>query len=138
MLDVQYHNPPKRESIGRFYERRDHGGNIYDESGVWRFRDLINFVNIDCEDFTQCASYLVSLDGFEGRLSKPYKMSKVAEYADINIDSLLLQPEGYNPSGSFKDNGMSTAVTHAKMLKIRNLICASTGNTSASAAMYAR
>ena len=64
-------------------------------------------------------------------------MSKVAEYADINIDSLLLEPEGYNPSGSFKDNGMSTAVTHAKMLKIRNLICASTGNTSASAAMYA-
>ena len=39
---------------------------------------LINFANIDCEDFTQCASYLVSLDGSEGRLSKPYKMSKVA------------------------------------------------------------
>jgi len=64
-------------------------------------------------------------------------MTKVAEYANINADSLLLQPEGYNPSGSFKDNGMSTAVTHAKMLKIKNLICASTGNTSASAAMYA-
>jgi threonine synthase len=137
LLDVQYHNPPKRELIDRFYERRDHGGNIYNESGVWRFRDLINFVNIDCEDFAECASHLVSLDGSEGRLSKPYRMTKVAEYANINADSLLLQPEGYNPSGSFKDNGMSTAVTHAKMLKIKNLICASTGNTSASAAMYA-
>ena len=56
--------------------------------------DLINFANIDCEDFTQCASYLVSLDGSEGRLSKPYKMSKVAEYADINIDSLLFSRKG--------------------------------------------
>ncbi|MFZ0325840.1 MAG: pyridoxal-phosphate dependent enzyme [Nitrososphaeraceae archaeon] len=136
-LDVQYLKAPKRELIDRFYHRRNHGGNIYDESGVWRFRDLINFVNIDCENFTQCATFLVSLDGAEGRLSKPYKMTKVAEYAEINPDSLLLQPEGYNPSGSFKDNGMATAVTHAKMLKVRNLICASTGNTSASAAMYA-
>jgi threonine synthase len=55
----------------------------------------------------------------------------------MNHDCLFLQPEGYNPSGSFKDNGMSTAVTHAKMLGVKKLICASTGNTSASAAMYA-
>ena len=55
----------------------------------------------------------------------------------MNNDSLLLQPEGYNPSGSFKDNGMSTAVTHAKMINMKRIICASTGNTSASAAMYA-
>src|SRR5215831_21236833 len=137
LLDVRYSTAPKRELIDRFYDRRDHGGNIYDESGVWRFRDLLNFANIDCEDFSQCASNLVSLDGAEGRLSKPYKMTKVAEYANTDSDSLLLQPEGYNPSGSFKDNGMSAAVTHAKMLKIKTLICASTGNTSASAAMYA-
>src|SRR5438093_459319 len=39
--------------------------------------------------------------------------------------------------GSFKDNGMSTAVTHAKMINMNKIICASTGNTSASAAMYA-
>ena len=64
-------------------------------------------------------------------------MSKVADYAMMNHDSFLLQPEGYNPSGSFKDNGMSTAVTHAKMLRVKKLICASTGNTSASGAMYA-
>jgi threonine synthase len=64
-------------------------------------------------------------------------MSKAAEYAEMDHDSFLLQPEGYNPSGSFKDNGMSTAVTHAKMLGVKRIICASTGNTSASAAMYA-
>jgi threonine synthase len=80
---------------------------------------------------------LVSLDGSEGRLSKPYKMSKVADYASMDHDSFFLQPEGYNPSGSFKDNGMSTAMTHAKMLGVKRIICASTGNTSASSAMYA-
>jgi threonine synthase len=64
-------------------------------------------------------------------------MSKVSEYTDMYGGSLFLQPEGYNPSGSFKDNGMTTAVTHARMLGIKRLICASTGNTSASAAMYA-
>ncbi len=137
LLDIIYRERPSKGLINIFYERRNHGGNIYNESGVWRFRDLINFSAIDTEDLDQCATVLVSLDGAEGRLSRPYQMSKVADYVDMNHDSFLLQPEGYNPSGSFKDNGMSTAVTHAKMLKVRKLICASTGNTSASAAMYA-
>src|ERR1044072_1684240 len=136
-LDIIYQKNYPRELVQVFYQRRNHGGNIYNESGVWRFRELINFAHLDTEDFDQCSKILVSLDGSEGRQSKPYKMKKVSEYSLMNNDSLLLQPEGYNPSGSFKDNGMSTAVTHAKMLKIKNLICASTGNTSASAAMYA-
>jgi threonine synthase len=137
LLDVKYDKKPGRDLIERFYQRRNHGGNIYNESGVWRFRDLINFAGIDTEDFSECARVLVSLDGSEGRLSKPYKMSKAADYADMDHDSFFLQPEGYNPSGSFKDNGMSAAVTHGKMLKVKKIICASTGNTSASAAMYA-
>jgi threonine synthase len=137
LLDVKYDKKPKHNLVERFYQRRNHGGNIYNESGVWRFRDLINFAGIDTEDFEECARVLVSLDGSEGRLSKPYKMSKAADYTDMSHDTFLLQPEGYNPSGSFKDNGMSTAVTHAKMLGVKKIICASTGNTSASAAMYA-
>src|SRR5688500_17932219 len=137
LLDIKYSENQSRDLIEKFYHRRDHGGNIYNESGVWRFRELINFGGIDTEDFEECARLLVSLDGSEGRLSKPYKMSKVADYASMNHDSLLLQPEGYNPSGSFKDNGMSSAMTHAKMINMNRIICASTGNTSASAAMYA-
>jgi threonine synthase len=137
LLDIIYGERPSKSLIDIFYERRNHGGNIYNESGVWRFRDLINFYAIDIENFNECARVLVSLDGAEGRLSRPYQMSKVADYADMKHNSFMLQPEGYNPSGSFKDNGMSTAVTHAKMLKVKKLICASTGNTSASAAMYA-
>jgi threonine synthase len=137
LLDIKYKDRQTPDLIDKFYHRRDHGGNIYNESGVWRFRELINFPGIDTEDFEECARLLVSLDGSEGRLSKPYKMSKVADYASMNHDSLFLQPEGYNPSGSFKDNGMSTAMTHAKMLGVKRIVCASTGNTSASAAMYA-
>ncbi len=136
-LDIIYKEKPNKKLIENFYQRRNPNGNIYNESGVWRFRELINFPEIDTENIDQCSKILVSLDGAEGRLSKPYNMSKVADFVSIAHESLFLQPEGYNPSGSFKDNGMSTAVTHAKMLKLKNLVCASTGNTSASAAMYA-
>ena len=64
-------------------------------------------------------------------------MSKASEFAGISNDNFWLQPEGYNPSGSFKDNGMATAVTHAKMVGAKKIVCASTGNTSASAGMFA-
>ncbi|MFQ5968880.1 MAG: threonine synthase [Nitrososphaerales archaeon] len=137
LLDVRYKNSFPKYLKEVFYGRRNHGGNIYNESGVWRFRELINFSQINSENLSQCAKVLVSLDGAEGRLSRPYKMTKVSEFVGMKPSKLFLQPEGYNPSGSFKDNGMSTALTHAKMLGIKKVICASTGNTSASAAMYA-
>jgi threonine synthase len=136
-LDILYKEKPHKQLTEKFYERRNPHGNIYNESGVWRFRELLNFSEIDTENIDQCSKILVSLDGAEGRLSKPYNMSKVADFVNLSHEDLFLQPEGYNPSGSFKDNGMAAAVTHAKMMKIKNLICASTGNTSASAAMYA-
>ncbi len=137
LLDIEYSKIPNKSLIDTFFQRLNHGGNIFNESGVWRFRELINFIDIDTDDINECSKYFVSLDGSEGRLSHPYKMSKVAKYVDMPVDNLLLQPEGYNPSGSFKDNGMAAAVTHAKLLSVKKLICASTGNTSASAAMYA-
>ena len=135
LLDIKYKNTPPTSLKEVFYKRRNHANDIFNESGVWRFRELLNFCQIDTENFEEYSKYLVSLDGAEGRLSKPYHMSKVSDY--VGLKNLLLQPEGYNPSGSFKDNGMSTAVTHAKLVNINKIICASTGNTSASAAMYA-
>lgn len=137
LLDVKYKKSPSPELKELFYTRRNPQGNIFNESGVWRFRDLLNFCQIDTTSKEECSKYLVSLDGAEGRQSKPYQMSKVAEYIGVNHESLWLQPEGYNPSGSFKDNGMSTAITHAKLIGARKIICASTGNTSAAAAMFA-
>jgi threonine synthase len=110
---------------------------IFNESGVWRFRELLNFCEIDTENIDECSKFLVSLDGAEGRQSKPYHMSKVSSFIGIASDNLWLQPEGYNPSGSFKDNGMASAFTHAKMVGAKKIVCASTGNTSASAGMFA-
>ncbi len=51
--------------------------------------------------------------------------------------TLQLQYEGFNPSGSFKDNGMTAAFTHAKRVGATTVACASTGNTSAALALYA-
>jgi len=137
LLDVKYKNRPSPELKELFSNRRNPQGNIFNESGVWRFRELLNFCQIETGNREECSKYLVSLDGAEGRQSKPYQMSKVADFIGVGHDNLWLQPEGYNPSGSFKDNGMSTAVTHAKLIGAKRIICASTGNTSAAAAMYA-
>jgi threonine synthase len=57
--------------------------------------------------------------------------------AELGLDSLFLKFEGTNPSGSFKDRGMVLAVNRAVGRGARAVICASTGNTSASAAAYA-
>ena len=137
LLDVEYKETPPSKLKETFYERRDPQGSLYNESGVWRFRELLNFCEIDTDDFDQCSKFLVSLDGAEGRQSKPYHMSKVSNFINIDNENLMLQPEGYNPSGSFKDNGMASAVTHAKLMGAKKIICASTGNTSASAGMFA-
>ena len=137
LLDVKYNQNPHKDLIETFYQRRNFMGNIFNESGVWRYRELLNFVGIDTEDVKECSKCLVSLDGSEGKSSRPYQMSKVASYVGIQSENFYLQPEGYNPSGSFKDNGMAAAVTHAKLLSVKKVVCASTGNTSASAAMYA-
>src|SRR2546423_7983723 len=50
---------------------------------------------------------------------------------------VFIKNEGVNPTGSFKDRGMAVAVSKAMERGVRELICASTGNTSASAAAYA-
>jgi threonine synthase len=57
--------------------------------------------------------------------------------ASIGVPNLHLKFEGTNPTGSFKDRGMVMAVAKALEDGARSVICASTGNTSASAAAYA-
>lgn len=138
LLDVKYKETPSGKLKETFANRGRMDENIiFNESGVWRFRELLNFCEIDTESIEECSKYLVSLDGAEGRQSKPYHMTKAADFIGISKDSLWLQPEGYNPSGSFKDNGMASAVTHAKFVGAKRIVCASTGNTSASAGMFA-
>ena len=96
-----------------------------DFSGVWRFRELLNF----CPD-----KYKVTIGEGQTILQQN---DAVAKYVDIKPGCLYLQYEGLNPSGSFKDNGMAAAFSHAAMVGAKSCACASTGNTSAAVALYA-
>jgi len=64
-------------------------------------------------------------------------LSRDSVAAWAGIDRLLLKHEGHNPTGSFKDRGMTVGVTQALRIGARAVGCASTGNTSASLASYA-
>ena len=93
-------------------------------SGVWRFHELLPFAPADKvvtvgegQTILQCAD-------------------DVGKFVGMKAGNLFLQYEGMNPSGSFKDNGMCAAFSHARMTGAKRAACASTGNTSASLAMY--
>lgn len=136
LLDVKYKGDFPKSLQETFCERRNHRQNIFNESGVWRYRELINFVGVDTENYDDYSQKLVSLDGAEGK-TKPFHLTKVADYVGVKTGNFWLQFEGDNPTGSFKDNGMATAFTHAKMVGAKKVVCASTGNTSSSAAAFA-
>jgi threonine synthase len=136
LLDVRYKGDFPKSLQQTFSERLNHRQNIFDESGVWRFRELINFAGVNTEDYEDCSKKLVSLDGAEGR-TKPFHLTRVADYVGVKTGNFWLQFEGDNPTGSFKDNGMATAFTHARMVGAKKVVCASTGNTSSSAAAFA-
>ncbi len=93
-------------------------------SGVWRYKEL---VYPDVEE-----NAIVSR--MEGNTNL-YERSPVAAFA--GVDRLFLKHEGENPTGSFKDRGMTTGLTQARVLGLERVACASTGNTSASMASYA-
>jgi threonine synthase len=105
----------------RWRERRD----PLNFSGVWRFRELLPFAGRDD---------IITLGEGQTILQQA---DLVAEYAGVKPGRFHLQYEGLNPSGSFKDNGMTAAFTHAKLVGATRSACASTGNTSASMALYA-
>jgi threonine synthase len=93
-------------------------------SGVWRFHELLPFAPLE-----NCVTV-----GEGQTLLQPSE--RVAQYVGLRPGRLFLQYEGMNPSGSFKDNGMSAAFTHARFVGASRAACASTGNTSASLALY--
>ena len=64
-------------------------------------------------------------------------LDRPAISAWAGVERLLIKHEGHNPTGSFKDRGMTVGATHAKRIGCRVVACASTGNTSASLAAYA-
>jgi len=94
-----------------------------DQSGVWRFRDLLPIVQDD---------QIVTLR--EGN-TPLYEMPKCA--AALGMNWLLAKHQGMNPTGSFKDTGMTAAISVAASSGFEWVGCASTGNTSAAMAAYA-
>ncbi len=127
LLDICYEwdkvaLPATLAEFGRRWATRN---NRLDFSGVWRFRELLNFCPDDCK---------VSVG--EGQTLLQQACGLAVELG-MDPSALFLQYEGLNPSGSFKDNGMTAAFSHATMVKAAASACASTGNTSASMALYA-
>ena len=111
-------------SLGEFEQKWSRRCEPHCFSGVWRFHDLLPFAPLErCVTVGEGQTLLIPSEG-------------VARYVGSRPDRLLLQYEGMNPSGSFKDNGMSAAFTHARLVGAGRAACASTGNTSASLALY--
>jgi threonine synthase len=123
LLEV-HHRPPTltpTELLHRFTERRG-GSPGATASGVWRFREIV----------LPSAEAVVSYP--EGNTPL---LHRVALDRWSGVEHLLLKHEGHNPTGSFKDRGMTVGVTQARRIGATAVACASTGNTAASLAAYA-
>lgn len=122
LLDVIQAPAGSAAGLRRRFDRRLGGDPQGSDSGVWRFRELL-------------------LPPGVPRVSHPegntrlYRRDPVSLYA--GVADLALKHEGENPTGSFKDRGMTVAVSQARWAGASAVACASTGNTSASMAAYA-
>lgn len=126
LLDVAYDwdHLPVPDSLCEFEKKWSRRNDPLCKSGVWRFRDLLPFAPPEkIVTIGEGQTLLAPSDG-------------VAQYIGLQAGQLFLQYEGMNPSGSFKDNGMTAAFTHAHTIGAKRAACASTGNTSASLALY--
>jgi len=112
------------ESLKRLWGSRRTSLAAIDQSGVWRFRELLPFL-ADPEK-------IITLH--EGN-TPLFELPQCARSA--GVDHLLAKHQGMNPTGSFKDTGMTVAASVARAEGFRWVGCASTGNTSASMAAYA-
>ncbi|MSR56352.1 MAG: threonine synthase [Planctomycetaceae bacterium] len=127
LLDIEYDwdRLPVPRSLRDFESRWGRRNEPLEFSGVWRFRQLLPFAP---------ENQIVTIGEGQTILQQA---QAVARYCGLPADGLYLQYEGLNPSGSFKDNGMTAACTHAHMVGAKHAACASTGNTSASLAIFA-
>jgi threonine synthase len=125
LLDVQHDTDWLKATVSReLFDGRMGTMQIPYRSGVWRYKELVAPYAHDDE--------IVSRP--EGNTNL-YDLPRLARWAGVS--RLLLKHEGENPTGSFKDRGMTGGVTQAKRLGMARVACASTGNTSASLASYA-
>jgi threonine synthase len=128
LLEITY--PPWKEArpdaakLKSAWRERKLSARATDQSGVWRFRDLLPALK-GAED---------AITLREGN-TPLYELPLCSRFT--GVPRLFAKHQGLNPTGSFKDTGMTVAASFARLAGFRWVACASTGNTSASMAAYA-
>jgi len=118
------HDRPNPGALKWLWRERRCSSEALDHSGVWRFRELLPIL----DNFGNAVTLR------EGN-TPLYSLPRAAKA--LGIDQLFAKHQGMNPSGSFKDTGMTAALSVAHERGFQWVACASTGNTSASMAAYA-
>ncbi len=123
LLEIRL-DPPAEDgpSLRRLFEERWGRRDPLDLSGVWRYRELV---------FPEGAEAAVTHPEGNTPLIRREAISRWADLPELRV-----KHEGHNPTGSFKDRGMTVGVTQAKRIGASAVACASTGNTSAALAAY--
>ncbi len=125
LVEVKYeYDAFDPEAIKQTWLQRRLSNEPIDRSGVWRFRELLPFTGPDAKiiSLSEGSTPLVKTE-HAGQWAGPVQMA--------------IKHQGNNPTGSFKDTGMTACITQAVSRGIRLVACASTGNTSSSMAAYA-
>ena len=117
-------NRPNAGALKWLWRERRSSSETLDHSGVWRFRELLPILD----------NYGNAVTLREGN-TPLYALTRAAQ--KLGVDQLYAKHQGMNPTGSFKDTGMTAALSVAKERGFEWVACASTGNTSAAMAAYA-
>lgn len=123
LLSVERNSDELSGITPELFDQRLASRRNFDRSGVWRFREAV--LNVDDKDIMTHPEGGTNL----------YHRQGLCGWGGVK--NLYFKHEGENPTGSFKDRGMTVAITQAKRLKVETVACASTGNTSAALAAYA-
>ena len=115
---------PNPSALRWLWQERRSSTMPVDQSGVWRFRDLLPIV----QDMNKVTTLR------EGN-TPLYDLPRAAR--SLGLHWILAKHQGMNPTGSFKDTGMTAALSVAVERGFEWVACASTGNTSAAMAAYA-
>jgi threonine synthase len=123
-LERRGHDRPNPGALKWLWRERRCSPEALDQSGVWRFRELLPILN----------SFGSAVTLREGN-TPLYHLPRTSRA--LGIDQLYAKHQGMNPTSSFKDTGMTTAMSVARERGFEWVACASTGNTSAAMAAYA-
>jgi threonine synthase len=123
LLEVRYADPPTFEDFGDESDGESHGSVGGGNWGVWRYAAAL--------PLDESVGEGVSLPEGGTPLHEAPRLEE-----EVGVETLRIKHEGMNPTGSFKDRGMTVGVGVARKLGVDRLACASTGNTSAALAAY--